>query len=141
MKVRKQKNLICVRMEEDEDFFEKTKEVVKNFKLKSGIIIHALGQFKDVELGFYDRRKREYFTKKFKGPFEITNLSGDISFFNNEIVIHVHVTLGDKNFKTISGHLNKAKVTSTLEMFILTTPLKFTRKLDEESGLKLLNFS
>jgi len=141
MKAKKSKSLICVRMEENEDFFEKLKEVVKKFKLKSGIIIHALGQFKDVELGFYDRKRRKYLTKKFKGPFEITNLSGNISFIGKEIISHVHVVLGKKNFETISGHLNKATVTSTLELFILTTPLKFVRKLDKESGLKLLHFS
>ncbi|HDJ96817.1 MAG TPA: DNA-binding protein, partial [Candidatus Aenigmarchaeota archaeon] len=97
-------------------------------------------QFKDVELAFYDKKKKKYITKRFEGPFEITNLSGNISFMGKNTVPHVHVVLGRKDFKAISGHLNKATVTSTLETFILTTPLKFVRKIDATSGLKLLHF-
>ena len=140
MHVKKSKNLICIRMEEGEDFFENVHEVVKRFKLKSGIILHAIGQFKDVELAFYDRKRKKYSVKKFKGPFEVVSLTGNVSFFEKQVVVHTHTVLGKKNFGVIAGHLNKATVVSTLEMFILTTPLSFKRKLDELSGLKLLNF-
>lgn len=132
--------LICVRMEEGRDFFEGVREIVEKYQLTSGVIIHALGQFRDVELGFYDRDERKFRTKSFDGPFEITNLSGNIGFLEGEVVTHVHVVLGDKHFGAISGHLNKATVTSTLEMFILSVPVRFIRRLDEETGLKLLHF-
>jgi len=137
MKVVEKENIIFVRMEDGEDFFEDLKKVAEKENF-SGVIISALGQFKDVEVAYYQKEKKEYITKTFKGPFEITNLSGNISWEGKNPVFHIHVVLGSSNFSTISGHLKSAKVNATLEMFILKSPIKLIKIKDEKTGLKLL---
>ena len=133
-------NLILVRMEDGEDFFEKLKELSEKIGIKGAIILSGVGQFREVELAYYSKAEKKYYTKKFDEIFEILHLDGNLGFFENELVIHVHTVLGNKNLECVGGHLNKAKVNSTLELAILRTESDFKRKLDETTGLKLLNF-
>ena len=137
MKVFESDNLLFIRMEDGEDLFENLKNIVSREKF-SGTILSTLGQLKQVELAYYQKEKKRYVTKTFEGPFEITSLSGNISWDGDEPVFHIHAVLGTSDFNSISGHLKSAKVNATLEMFILKTPFKLIRVKDEATGLKLL---
>jgi predicted DNA-binding protein with PD1-like motif len=137
---KKSGNLIMIRFEDGEKFFEKLKEVIKETKIGGSIIVSCVGQLKDVEIAYYSKEERKYYTKILKEVFEVLNMSGNISFYDNEIVIHAHVTLGNKNFSCIGGHLNEAIVNSTLELFLIETPVKLEKIVDKNTGLKILNF-
>ncbi|MGB9703675.1 MAG: PPC domain-containing DNA-binding protein [Candidatus Micrarchaeia archaeon] len=141
MEIKKEGNMFFVRMEDGEDFFEGLEKIVKQNKIKGGFLFATLGQFKNVEIAYFLKEKKEYIKKDFNDIFEIVNLSGNISYFENNFLPHVHVVLANKNFKCVGGHLNKATVCSTLEMLILTTKTRFIKKIDKTTGLKILNFS
>lgn len=142
MITKKVKDLLLVRMIDGEDLFSNLEKIVKKYKLKSGIVVSCLGMLRDVELGYlvYPKGKGNYIFKKFEGPFEIDSFNGDFGFFGNKLVSHIHVALSGKDYICIGGHLNKAKVNATVELFILESDSKFVRKLDKKTGLKLLNF-
>ncbi len=139
MITKKSENLIMTRMADGEDLFANLERVAKKYRMKSGIILGAVGQLKDVELAYYVKDFREYIKKQFSDPFEITNLSGNLSYFEGKLASHIHVVLGNREFGCIGGHLNKATVSATVELFMLTS-IKFVRKYDEKTGLNILEF-
>jgi predicted DNA-binding protein with PD1-like motif len=105
-------------------------------KIGGGFFI-GLGAGTDPEVSFYDLNKKKYFKKRFKGDFEILNITGNISKSGKETVIHQHITLGGRDFKAVGGHLVGMSVGGTLEIFLtVTAPLK--RSKDEVTGLNLL---
>ena len=87
-----------------------------------GCWFSGFGAFKNPTLGFYDRAKDKYLTKKFKGVFEALSLTGNISVSKKGQVVHNHVVLSDRRYKTIGGHLVSAEVGVTLEVFLTTLP-------------------
>lgn len=127
--------MICV-LKKGDDFNEKLLEFLKRNRVNSGFF-HGLGGFLKVELAFYDLRTKKYNKKKFIGPFEVLSIQGNIAQGDDDIVVHAHVVLGDKNFKTFGGHLINATVGGTLELNILDAGM-MDRKFDDETGLNLL---
>jgi len=135
-------NIISIRMYDEEDFFANLGEVVKKYNLKSGIFICALGMLKKVRLNYliYPKEPGKYLSKDHDGPFELTSLVGNIGFFNDELVVHAHAVLSDKENNCIGGHLAKGTVNATLEVFIIVPDTEFKRHFDEKTGLKILDF-
>ena len=114
------------------------KKAVKDKKMKAGFIM-GLGASNNIEIAFFDSRKKKYITKKLKSDYEITALIGNISYLNNEPIIHAHVNLSDENYQTVGGHLISAVISGTFEGLILTLPISLKRKFDKKAGLNLLD--
>ncbi len=70
---------------------------------------------------------------------EILSLIGNITSMNNEPYLHVHITVGDENGKAFGGHLNKAIISVTGEIFITVYDAFVDRFKDEEIGINLMN--
>lgn len=135
-------DLILVRMDDGEGLFEDLERVAEDYGLSSGIIVCALGMLRKVELGYftYPREVGKYLFKQFSGPFEVVSLKGSLALREDKLVPHIHVVLADEEFKCIGGHLSKAEVNATLELFILVPKKRFVRKLDEKTMLNILHF-
>jgi len=142
MKIKKIKNLIAIRMDDGEDFFMNMENVAKHYQIKSGVILTGLGMLKDVELGYltYPKEVGRYLSHDYSGPFEVTSMMGNLGWFKGQFIVHVHAVLSDTNNTCKGGHLNKATVSATVEVFILTFEQKFERRYDEKTGLKILDF-
>ena len=95
-----------------------------------GCWFSGFGAFKNPTLGFYDHAKDKYLTKKFEGTFEALSLTGNLSIPQRGIapskveglLVHNHVVLSDRKYKTIGGHLVSAEIGATLEVFLTTLP-------------------
>ena len=99
----------------------------------------GIGAVKDLKMGYFDLRKKEYIIKEMEGEFEVTSLIGNISRDENgEIIVHAHITLGGRDYTLIGGHLISAVVSVTLEIFCIITR-RITRRFDEKTGLKLIS--
>ncbi|MEO0142947.1 MAG: PPC domain-containing DNA-binding protein, partial [candidate division WOR-3 bacterium] len=79
-----------------------------------------------------------YIKKQFKGEYEFTSFLGNISYFEEEPVIHIHVTITDKRFNAYGGHLFFGYVPATLEIIIFPFDKKLLREKDTDTGLNLL---
>jgi len=88
---------------------------------------------------YFDTDKKEYRKKDFKGDYELTSLVGDLFHFEGKPGVHAHVNLSGPDFGVIGGHLFKAVITGTGELFIHTTDETLKRKKDPSSGLNLLD--
>lgn len=104
-----------------------------------GAWVKGLGGLASAELGFYDLSAKEYSWTKFDEPLELTNLTGNIARQNNELVLHLHATVSDAGMHAHGGHLREAIVGGTVEVMIHAIGGDPTRKLDEATGLNLLD--
>jgi predicted DNA-binding protein with PD1-like motif len=133
------KSLIICRIDKDQEIISVLKEIVKNQNIYGGFF-KGIGATKDVVLSYYDLSSKQYIDKEFKGEYEIVSLLGNISYIyaTDEVVVHAHMAISDKNFVVYGGHLKKAIVSVTCELFILTVNDKLERVFNEEIGLYLL---
>ena len=108
---------IVVRIDKGEEILEKIKEVSirENIKLAT---VTALGATNEFTVGVFKTEEKKYYSNSFQGDFEIVSLTGSINTMNDEFYTHIHMSAGDGKGNVFGGHLNKAIVSATCEMFI-----------------------
>ena len=108
---------IVVRIDKGEEILEKIKEVAirENIKLAT---VTALGATNKFTVGVFKTEEKKYYSNSFQGDFEIVSLTGSINTMNDEFYTHIHMSAGDGKGNVFGGHLNKAIVSATCEMFI-----------------------
>jgi len=106
-------------------------------KIQSGWF-YGIGAAKSAKLGFYDLRKKEYIFKELTDNYEITNISGNITMKESEIIIHCHASLSDINMNSFGGHVQELIVSGTCEILIKKCEKKMIRKYNIITGLNLI---
>ena len=139
MEYRRFNNKIVARIDKGEEILDKIKEIAlkENIKLAN---VNALGATNNFTVGVYNIDEKKYYSNSFTGNFEIVSLTGSINTMNNEFYTHIHMSCGDSDGKVFGGHLNKAIVSATCEMFIDIIDGNVDRFKDEETGLNLFKF-
>lgn len=124
------------------DINESVHQTLKDLAIKENIasaFVWGLGALKDAELGFYHLHKKDYDRKLFKEEAELISLTGNISWFQGEPIVHIHVALGNDKFEVYGGHLFDSKVAVTAEIFIQCFDEKIERRFNPSIGLNLLH--
>jgi len=139
MECRRFNNTVVVRIDKGEEILENIKRVCEkeNIKLAN---INALGAINNFEVGLFDIDEKKYYSKEYTGNFEIVSLTGSVTTKDGQIYMHIHLSAGDKENKVYGGHLNKAIVSATCEMFIQVIDGAVERQFNEEIGLNLFKF-
>jgi len=101
----------------------------------------AIGAFRNAVLGFFEREKRDYKKIPVDEQVEVLSVVGDIALSRGEPKLHAHAVLGKSDGTTCGGHLLQAHVWPTLEVVLTESPSHLRRKLDEETGLALIDIS
>jgi len=99
----------------------------------------ALGAFSDAMLGFFDMEQKDYIKIPVKEQVEVLTLVGNIALHEGMPKIHAHVVLGKTDGTAHGGHLLEAHVRPTLEVVVVEAPRHLQRRIDESTGLPLLN--
>jgi len=81
-----------------------------------------------------------YDKKVFKDEMELISLHGNLSLVDGKPFVHIHVSLGDSEFKVWGGHLFNAKVAVTCEIFFRPFKANVYREFNPDIGLKHLCF-
>jgi len=132
------KDQYLLRIEPNEELFESLLNFAEKYKIKSGFF-YGIGASKEIEIGRYNEKKKDYDWFKFKKQLEIASLIGNLTLKENHPYLHIHASLGDKNLKTISGHLRKLIVFPTCEIMFFAFRNKIKRKYDELTNLFLID--
>lgn len=132
-------NKYVVRLEKDEEIVSSLGDLCEMEKIRLGTI-SGIGAVGKVEIGYFETKAKEYHSKVLKGDMEILNLNGNISEMNDEVYLHIHITIADDNLNAVGGHLNSAVISATGEIVIDVIEGKVGRKLDEDIGLNMLEF-
>lgn len=119
---------------------EETVQTLKNFCRKESIhngSLQGIGSIERAILAHYTVDNKKYHEENFEGIYEVTSLLGNIALFDDEPLIHAHITLTNGTMNAFGGHLVKAIVSATLEVIIKVFDSKHTKSFNEEIGLKL----
>ncbi|WP_455277402.1 PPC domain-containing DNA-binding protein [[Eubacterium] cellulosolvens] len=131
-------NVLIVRMKSKDDIREKLMEVVEKNGFKRAVILSAIGSV--FEASFYGVKpgselpygKDRITTLKKKGPFEVLTMEGNILPMGDNLIPHIHVTLGAHDGTVIGGHLETAIVYTTIELFLAEVRQSTVEKQDDE---------
>ena len=137
MKFKKIGSKWIVRIDKGEEIVETLKKFCKENKIKLGTI-SGIGATDRVTIGLFNTKNKQYHSQELIGDYEITNLSGNISTMNDEIYLHLHISLADSKYNAYGGHLNSAVISGTGEIVIEEIEDIIEREFNEEAGLNLL---
>jgi uncharacterized protein len=138
MKARQSGSAWIIRIQRGEEIVASLQKACTENQIRLGIV-SAIGAVNEATIGLYDVDNKVYHSDSYTGDMEIVNLSGNVSTMNDEIYLHLHVSLSDSSHKLFGGHLNRAVVSATCEVFIQTIPGGIGRFKDSETGLNLLD--
>ncbi len=99
----------------------------------------AIGAFSQVTLGYFQRDKLEYKKIPVNEQVEVLSLVGNIVKKDSGSKTHAHGVVGRENGTTLGGHILEAYVWPTLEVFLVEEPAYIQRKVDEKTGLALID--
>jgi predicted DNA-binding protein with PD1-like motif len=133
MEYKKIDNTYVVRILKGEDIIASIKELIAKENILAGTLT-GLGAGELIEIGIYDQLEKVYKTKVYKGIYEITSLTGNISRKDGEPYLHMHINFSDSDNVVYGGHLLKAVIAITSEIFITVLNGTITRKFDENIG-------
>ncbi|MGQ4646850.1 PCC domain-containing protein [Lyngbya aestuarii] len=124
--------IFAIRLKPNQDLKDNLRNFAKQNHLQSGFILTAVGSLKQATLRFANQDNSQLLTEK----FEIVSLVGTLSLHG----IHLHISLSDKNGKTIGGHLLDGCLISTTAEIVIGTSQDFIfmRTLDAETGYQEL---
>ena len=134
-----QKSVFAVRLLKDEEVIQTLTKWASDQRIGFASF-QAIGALKDVELGYYELHQKIFLKKIFKEDMELLSGMGNISWLeSNTPFIHLHASLGQRDYTVIGGHVFGAKVAVAFECFITTYPVKVFKKPDSEIGLNIWN--
>lgn len=132
------KRVLVGRLREGDDLLRSLIDIVKKEDVGSGAI-QLIGSLKRVNLGYYSRDQRKYFNKMLKGVFELVSCMGNVSWKDDEPVIHIHMAVSSYNGETLLGHVLEGNIVdATVEYIIIEFDKRVERAYDEYTGLNLL---
>lgn len=139
MEYKKFGNVIAVRMDKGDEILSGIREISLEHGIKLATV-SAIGAVSEFATGIYRAETKDYIVNEFKGDYEIVSLLGNINTMNDEHYSHIHFSASDVNGNVVGGHLNRAIVSATCEMFIHIADGCVDRKFNDEVGLNVLSF-
>jgi predicted DNA-binding protein with PD1-like motif len=99
----------------------------------------GIGAFSGVTLGFFDPERKAYEEILLAEQVEALSVVGDLSRLDGEPRVHAHAVVGRSDGSTRGGHLVRARVRPTLEVFVTALPIELRRQADPQTGLALIH--
>ena len=124
--------------DKNEEFISSLTSWAKKNRL-GGSHFTAIGAFREVTLGYFERDKKAYKKIPVSEQVEVLSLIGDIALTDGSPQIHAHVVVGKADGSAHGGHLLEAYVWPTLEVILTESPQHLCRKYDPETGLALID--
>ena len=103
--------------------------------------VTGIGAVKSATLRFFDPKTKQYEDKTFDEQMEISNLSGNISVIEGDVFLHLHATLGRKDYTALAGHLQEATINGAGEFFFKPEATKIVKTKNEDIGLNIYDFN
>ena len=139
MDYRRFDSTIAARIDRGEEILEQLKTIAQKENIRLAHI-SALGAVGDFTVGVYHTEEKQYHANSFTGAWEIVSLVGNITRKDGEYYAHLHMSAGGADGAVVGGHLNRAVVSATCEMFITVLDGTVERRFDAETGLNLFEF-
>jgi len=139
MNFNKQDNFYIIKISRGEEVNQAIEEFCKE-KAQKGGFFSGIGAVDMASLAHYSVADKKYNKKEFNEPLELTSLIGNVCFDEDEMIVHSHATLSSPSMEAIAGHLVKARVSGACEILFYPFSERIGKDMDEETGLKLMDF-
>lgn len=103
--------------------------------------LRGLGAVNNVTLKSFRPDTKQYAAHMYHTDLEIVSFNGNLTTLNGRPYAHFHMAVGDTVGHVYGGHLNKAVVSSTCEIFLNVVDGVVERKPNAEIGLNVMTFS
>lgn len=133
----RQGKVIMGRLPKGEDLLTAIEQAARENDIKMGKV-ELIGAVERAVIAFYDQDEYKYKNIEINRPMEIVSTMGNISQKDGDVKAHIHITLGDADGSTYSGHLAQGTVIFASEIVVqeLQGP-QLHRGYDEPTGLPL----
>jgi predicted DNA-binding protein with PD1-like motif len=106
-------------------------------QIRSGSI-SGIGAVEKTTLAYFDVAQKKYLPQEFPISMELVSLSGNYATLNGKPFAHCHVVISGPDLAAHAGHLMKATISVTGEIYITVTANEIVRGPDAISGLNLI---
>jgi predicted DNA-binding protein with PD1-like motif len=124
--------------------FDKGDEVISNLtgfareRKLTAAHFTAIGAFSNVTLGYFEPDRKDYRRISISEQVEVLSLVGDVARKDDQPEVHAHVVVGKADGSAHGGHLLEAQVWPTLEVVLTESAAHLRKRVDEETGLALI---
>ena len=125
------------------DNHEELVAALAQFCADQGILsgrVDGIGAVNSATLRFLDPATKQYVDKTFDEQMEIAALVGNVSEKDGKVYLHLHATLGRRDYTAVAGHLLCTRINGACEVFDTRHSCPVGRRFDEETGLNLYQF-
>ena len=140
MEYKKVGNTLVARIDVGEEVVEQLMNIVKKEDIHLAMV-NALGAASEFTVGAYNVSEQKYYKKDYSGAWEIVSLHGNVTRKEGEPYIHLHMGAGSESGEMVGGHLNRAVIGGTCEMFITCYDGEVGRKHDDVTGLQVFDLT
>ncbi len=140
MQFKQDGNTFIIYIEQDESIMETLTQFCKSKDILNAQI-SGIGAIKEIDLGAYDLKNKEYVRQFFNNLWELTSFQGNVILKDNEPFIHAHITMSDHNLDVKGGHLFEAKVGAVGEFILRKIETDGKREYDANIGLFCMKFN
>jgi len=99
----------------------------------------AIGAVSSATLAWLELSRKSYRRIAVGQQAEVVSLTGDIALFTDKPVVHMHAVLSKQDGSTVGGHVFELNINPTLEVFLTANNAPLKKKLDDVSGMKLID--
>jgi len=136
MTIKDKSQFLWISLEPGEEIASSLTQTATELNLGSAWI-QGIGVVRDMELGFYDPRSKEYIKKKFDGAWEILSLSGNLTLSEGKPFVHLHGSFSNQDFSVIGGHFFSGKIAAAAEFCLFPGDLPVHRRFSEKLNLNI----
>ena len=139
MDYRRYDDRIVVRLDKGEEICDQLLIIAEKERIGAASV-SGIGAVSDFVVGLFDPEKKQFGENHFAGYYEVTALNGNLSTKNGEPYLHLHMSCADAQGHVVGGHLAKATISLTGEIFIQILNGSVDRTFDAEVGLNTFAF-
>ncbi len=138
MRVFEEKRGLLVRFETGEKIVESITKLAAEREVR-GAALAGVGALSHVELGYYVLPEKRYERTLLEADHELISLLGNVTLKDGRPFVHVHATLGARDYKVYGGHLFEGVVGASVELRVEKWNIGPVREADAPTGLALWN--
>jgi len=127
-----------LRLDNGEDIISSIKLFCEQNGITAGVI-SGFGVASKVKLICFNWKTQAPEIKVFENDYEITSLLGNISNLDDDLFIHLHITMTDEKFNAFGRHLVEGKIRHTGEIIIRSIHTRINRTKYEELDINILD--
>lgn len=137
-KLMNQGQLLALRLERGEEIVENILHAAADYKVRSGIV-SGIGAVSEITLFLFQTSTKQFVQNNLNEDLEILSINGNLTTKDGACYPHLHIAVANASAQTFGGHLVRATVNATAEIFIQVLSDEIPRTFSDEIGISLMD--